>query len=263
MDSAQYTVALVKIQANDDELFLTDHFQSLSIGPDIYLACPSMEFDLPEAVGDFSDSAGKIDALQDTFPVMARIASGFPYNIVKVTVTEAVLDDSFAQVSSNVLFDGLLYTSSSNVASGYVNLEIRNWKYYTNITGGNPCTENCSVKYFGDHICGATVTTSDVQITDITDDVITVSPALTGVDFLYNKGYISLNGINIKISHWENGDQIQTKVPVPTDWLWQTVRVHSGCDRDIFTCRDIHNNEANFYGLGHSMVDYSPLSERA
>jgi hypothetical protein len=263
MDSVSYTVALLDIRANSDELYLTDHYTELPAGANIYLSCPSMEFDLPEQVGDFTSTEGSIKNLQDIFPIVAQIAAGYPYNKIEITVTEAVLDDSFSVVSSNVLFDGLLYTSERQIASGYVNFIIRNWKYYTNITGGNPCSENCSVKYFGDDICKASVTTSDVQITDISDDLITVSPAPTGVNFLYNKGYISFNGINIKILHWESGDVIQTKLPVPGDWLGQTITVNSGCDRSLTTCRDIHNNEINFYGLGISMVDYNPLTERA
>jgi hypothetical protein len=263
MDSASYTVALLSIRANSDELYLTDHYKELPLGGEIYLSCTSMEFDLPEQVGDFSSSEGIIKNVTDAFPIVAQIASGYPYNNIKITVTEAVLDDSFAVLSSNVLFDGLLYTSERQVASGYVNFIIRNWKYYTNITGGNPCSENCSVKYFGDGICKAPVTTSVVQITDISNDIITVSPVPAGVDFLYNKGYISFNDINIKILHWESGDKLQTKLPVPGDWLGQTITVFAGCDRSIDTCRDIHNNESNFYGLGISMIDYNPITERA
>lgn len=263
MDSASYTVALVRILANEDELLLTDHYTPLAVGADLYLSCPSMEFNLPEQVGDFSDSDGDIKSLKDTFPVIAKIASGYPYNTVRVTVTEAVLDSSFAVVSSNVLFKGMLYTSKRGLASGYVDFVIKDWKYYTNITGGTTCTENCSVRNFGDKVCKKTVLQEDVQVVNISDDFITVSPAPSGMAFLYNKGYLQFEGVNIKILYWESGDTIQTKRPVPDSWLGRTITLFAGCDRSLQTCRTIHNNESNFYGLGISMVDYDPRVERA
>lgn len=263
MDSASYTVALVKIVANEDELLLTDHYTELTIDADIYLSCPSMAFDLPEQVGDFSDTEGNIKSLRDTFPTIAKIAGGYPYNSVKITVSEATLNTSFVPTDTRVLFDGMLYTSKRGLSSGYVDFVIKNWKYYTNITGGTVCTENCAVKSFGDKICKALVLNDDVQITDISENIVTVDTAPSGVNFLYNKGYLSYEGINIKVLYWESGDQIQTKIPVPDSWLGQTVKIYAGCDRSIQTCRDIHSNEANFYGLGISMVDYNPLTERS
>lgn len=263
MDSEKYTVALVKIVANEDELLLTDNYEPLEIGTDIYLSCPSMDFELPEATADLSENEGKIKSLKDSFPLLFKIAAGYPYNKVAVTVTEATLDSSFAVTASNVLFDGLLYSSHRGLGTGDIDFLLRNWKYYMDILGGVPCTEHCGVKYFGDNICKKGVASHTAQITDITGDGITVSPAPVGVDFLYTKGYIALNGINIKVRYWESGATLQLSSEAPADWLGQTISIHAGCDRTLKTCREIHDNESNFYGLGISMADYNPQMERA
>ncbi len=262
MDSVSYTVALVRILANNDEVLITDHYKELLIGDDIYLSCPSMEFGLSEQTGDFTDAEATINNVSYEFGTIANISGGYPYNTITVKVSEVTLDESFNALSTVVLFQGMLYASKRGLTSGYVDLTLRNWKYYTNITGGNCCTENCSVRYFGDKICRKIVREEEVVITNIDDGYITVTPDPSADDFLYNKGYVSYNGVNIKILYWESGSSMQTKYAVPSGWLGQTVTLHAGCDRTLDACKNIHDNEANFYGLGISMVDYDPRAER-
>ena len=147
------------------------------------------------------------------------------------------------------------------VGTGYVELVIKDSKYYLDIPAGVPCTEYCFVSHFGDRLCQATVQTFPVVIDTISGNDVIVAAAPVAANFLFNKGFFKLNGTSIKVKFWESGTTFQTSEQMPASWAGRVVELVSGCDKSLTSCRDIHDNEEHFSGWGYSMVDYNPQYE--
>jgi hypothetical protein len=172
---------------------------------------------------------------------------------------DAELDDSLALVSSNTLFNGLVYQASAG--NGLLTIVIKNTKYYMDTLVGQPCSEQCFVAYFGDKMCQAVVQDFPVTIDSISGLDVTLISTPSVVDFLFHKGYFKLNGTSIKIKYWESGLVFQTSEPMPNTWEGLSVTLVAGCDKLRETCRDIHDNEEFFSGWGYIMVDYNAQFE--
>lgn len=268
MDAYSFKVGLVKIQADEDTpMYLTSHAQTLTLLVDgatnIYRASPEMDLsDLPTKSGAATSQEGTISDISISLGgALNSIAAGYPYNQIQVIVTEAELDFDFNIIATRRQFTGLVYQAKPKIFTGMLALVIKDWKYYLDIPGGMPCTENCYVKYFGDRLCQAPVAEYVVDIDSISGYDVTLVSVPSVVDFLFNKGYFRFRGTSIKIKHWESGTVFQTSEAMPISWVGQAVTVVAGCDKTLQTCRDIHNNEANFTAWGINMVDYNPQFE--
>ena len=264
-DSYVLKVGLVKIEADGEApVYLTNFDQNLTISGGVYLSSPAMDLtQLPSKSGAATAPEGRIDNIITSPSVLANIAAGYPYNQIKVTVSEAELDDTLSVTATQVHFNGLVYQSENKLVSGHINLVIKDWKYYLDIPGGIPCTENCFVKYFGDALCQAAVLSYPVVPSLIDGYSTTIVSAPAVVDWFFNKGYFELNGTSIKVKYWESGNVFITSEAMPSSWLGQTITLVAGCDKRLETCRDIHNNEEHFSGWGYSMVDYNPQFEES
>jgi hypothetical protein len=189
------------------------------------------------------------------------MGGGYPYNQVKITITEVVLDDALSPVSQNILFNGLVYQATTSTGTGLLTIVLKNNKYYMDTLAGQPCTEQCFVAHFGDKMCQAVVQEFPVVIDSISGNDVTLISTPAAVDFLFNKGYFKLNGTSIKIKFWESGLVFQTSEPMPDTWAGLSVTLVAGCDKLIKTCRTIHDNEEFFSGWGYSMIDYNAQFE--
>lgn len=263
MDAYRYSIGLVVIEADgEDPVYLTNRQENIIIDGNLYVASPEMELDLPNQGGDMSASDGAIKALKAQSGILANISGGYPYNQIKVTIREVELNDALVVQDSNILFTGLVYQSESLSHAGFLTLIIKDWKYYTDVPAGEPCTEQCWVAYFGEpKMCQATVQEFAVTVDAVDGNVVVLGSVPSVVDFLFHKGYFKLRGTSIKIKFWESGTIFQTSEPMPSSWVGEAITLVAGCDKLLATCRDIHDNEENFSGWGHSMVDYNSQTE--
>lgn len=262
MDSYRTAYVLVEIVADGDTEYLTNYPDTLTVDTYTYSPQPQMVLDIPEKTGSAGGSEGSIKNLESPRSmVLAKIAGGYPYNQVTLTIKEIWVDDSLTVTNTWTHFNGKLYQKESLIQSGLLNLTIKDWKYYTDMPGGVPCTEFCFVSRFGDKICGASVPTYPVTILAISETDVVVDSVPTVQDFLFNKGYFKYDSTTIKVKFWESGTTFQTSEPIPASWEGLVVELVAGCDKTLTTCRNIHDNEENFSGWGYSMVDYNPLYE--
>lgn len=261
-DSYTHTVALVTLEADlESPVYLTNFDQTLSVDGNPYLPAPEMELDIPVQGGDLSGAEGAIKAVGTSVGVLSNMAGGYPYNQIKVTIREVALDSALAVTDSHILFTGLVYQSLHMPSTGFLEIIIKDWKYYMDTLAGVSCSEQCSVSYFGDGMCQATVQEFPVVVASISGNDVVLSSVPAAVDFLFKAGYFKLNGTSIKIRYWESGNTFQTSEPMPASWAGLAITLVSGCDRMIATCRDIHNNEEHFSGWGINMVDYNAMRE--
>lgn len=190
------------------------------------------------------------------------IYDGIQYGHVEAHIYEITLDiDTHAVISGQKIIKGLVYNSSSRIDARVLKLEIKELKYYYDKIGGVRCTEQCGAKNFGDKICKKAVTSVTGTVLSVVGTVLTLTATPSGATRIYNNGYIELDGLRIKISYWESGAVFSMAEIPPASWVGVPVTVFIGCDKTIQSCRDVHSNESEFFGLGHSMVDYNALYE--
>lgn len=263
MDSYEYSVVLIDLDAGSgEESYITNSPISVVDGINTYTPVPEMEIKPATLTGDFSNSEYRINNLPANLALISGLAINLPYSKVSVVIREFFYDGAGALTGSEYLFRGFVYQCESRKARGRADLILKDNKYYTDTTAGIPCTELCAVSYFGDGICQKTVHSEPHTVSVISGYSLTVGESLIDTTaFLFKNGYIENGAQRLKIKYHETGTTFQMARPVPASWDGALVTVYAGCDRQLSTCRDIHNNEARFLGLGISMVDYNPLYE--
>jgi hypothetical protein len=256
-DTTLTSTVLIGLEASSLEgAWLTNANQEYLYGGHTYVSVPSIEVSDINNTGDLSDNEIKIEGVPILPGFLSLIAGHMPYSRVEVTVME-VLDDSVIH-----LYKGLLYQAEPEYMTGYIRLVCKDLKYYTDITAGIPCTEQCAVLYFGDKLCGKAVYTESHTVESVDGVDLTIADDLNNTtSLLFNKGYIEKGAVRIKIKYHESGRVFQMDKYAPSSWVGAQVAIYAGCDRRIQTCRTIHDNESRFMGLGYSMVSYNPLYE--
>jgi hypothetical protein len=257
IDTSLTSVVLVSLEASSLEgAWLTSNDSPVVSGGRTYVSVPSMDIAEISNKGDLSDNEVKIDGVPILPGFLSLIAGHMPYSKVEVKIIEVV-----GGIVTNH-YRGLLYQAEPEYGTGYIRLICKELKYYTDITAGIPCTEQCAVLYFGDKLCGKAVYTESHTVESVDGVNLTIAADLNNTTpFLFNKGYIEKGAVRLKIKYHESGRVFQMSQYAPAAWIGSQVAIYAGCDRRIQTCRTVHNNEARFMGLGYSMVDYNALYE--
>jgi hypothetical protein len=263
MDNYSYSVVLVELDAGEDEVSRFTNSQiEVTHETNSYTPSPAMKINPQALTGDFSGGEYKIENIDLTLPILLYLKDNVPYSKIASTIKEVFYDDDGEEVGTEYLHKGFVYQCDVRRSRGYADLVFKDHKYYTDTTAGIPCTELCAVAYFGDTICQKTVYSETHTIDSISGYQITlVGPLIDTTSFLFNHGTIQNGAQRLKIKYHESGLVFQMAKPIPTSWEGAIVEVFAGCDKQLATCQDIHDNEENFLGLGIAMVDYNPLYE--
>jgi hypothetical protein len=262
-DTVAATVVVLEVDAGSGETaYVTNAGYDFSHDSKSYINSQAMKLAPFSLTGDMGTEEYKIQKLDATIGVLARLSVNVPYPQCSVVIKELTLDADLNVTGESFLFTGQVYNVEVRPLAGLMDIIARDYKYYLDRTAGVVCTEQCDVGFFGDTFCQATTQAEDHVIAEIAGFNITLAtdPILT-TPFLFNKGIAEIGGSKIAIRYHESGRVFELSRPVPSYWLGQTVTINTGCDRRLETCRDIHNNEDRFLGLGYSMVDYNPLYE--
>lgn len=258
-DSYRHAVALITVSAGaGSEARFTNKDRDVSyLGLD-YASVGVLELDLADVSGDLGAEETKIKNLPLNTPFLSSLAQNDPYSKITVEVLEATLDDTEAVTAVRPVFKGLVYQALPNQFQDTLDIIAKDYKYYLDITAGLPCTEQCSVAYFGDKNCGKTVLSEILTVDSLSgNNLITTSSPTHSTGFLYHKGFVEKDNMRIKIKYHSSGSTFQLSRPAPSSWAGTSVLFVAGCDRRLQTCRDIHNNESRFWGVGYNMVDYN------
>lgn len=267
-DNTIYQVPAIALRIPDGESFISSALCSHPsvLVHDGFTFAPAAEIDyskIGSASMDLSTKPSKIKNIPaDSDSLFGNIYDRLPYGHVEAFIYELDVDISTDNVNSGrLIVKGLVYNAASHLMGRVLDLEIREDKYYFDKVGGTICTEQCAVSYFGDKICKKTVTSVTGVVDSVARTVLTLTGTPSGATFIYNNGYIEFEGLRIKIAHWESGAVFSMSEVAPASWVGETVTITVGCDRTLASCRDIHNNVAEFFGLGYSMADYNALYE--
>jgi len=263
-DTQLYSVTTVTIEASPSEIIrFCNRSENLVLNDDIYFSAPAALFDVTRERAAVESDEFVVANIPSDVGIMAQITGHMPYSRIDVTVIEYVLDSALEILDTRYIFRGLITTATPSLSAPYTTLVCRNPLYYLDVSVGVPCTEYCAASYFGEPLtCGAIVQHTPIYIDSVDLYNATIVDDQTGVtQYFWNKGYFEYLGTRIKIKFWQAGQVFQTSKPVPASSVGRQVELFSGCDRRLQTCRNIHNNEINFFALGHSMQDYDPGRE--
>lgn len=267
-DSAKYQVPAIGIRVPDGASFISAGIcgHTSAITHDGFTFTPAAEADyskMGKIAADLTTSSFKVSnipAIDGT--LFGDIYDRVQYGHVEVFIYELEVDISDSSVTSGrKIMKGLLYQGKSRIDARVLHLEIKEEKYYYDKIGGVICTEQCSVAFFGDKICKVVVTSVIGTVLSVAGSALTLTATPAGATLVYNNGYIEKDGLRIKIANWESGAVFSMSEIAPASWIGASVEVFTGCDRTLESCRDVHNNESEFFGLGFSMVDHDALFE--
>lgn len=268
-DNSTYKVPAIAIRVPDGAGFISSavcgHHTTLIY--DGFTFSSAVEVDYSKAgkiAGDLTTQSFKIKNI----PATEGSVFGDIYDRVQFKHIEVFIYELEVNISTDAVTDarkimrGQVYQSSSFIYDRILSLEIKEDKYYWDKIGGVICTEQCAAPYFGDpKICKKTVSSTTGVVDSIDGTVLTLTATPSGATKVYNNGYIESDGLRIKIALWESGAVFSMSETAPDSWVGETVEITAGCDKTIQSCREVHNNESEMFGLGFSMVDHDALFE--
>lgn len=262
MDTTLNYIPGILIKAGDDYSAFCGHTAYLSYGEYNFESAVEIDYSKIAAVAvGFDTSSCKISNIPaDVGTLAGNIYDRYPYDRVEIFIYDFEVDDDFVIQNAYILYWGRLYRAKSSLAARYLEIEAKEEKYYYDKTAGVVCVEQCSAAYFGDKICGMTLIEENAEVDSINSTVLTLTSAPAAADWTFNNGYVEYGGMRIKIQYWESGATLSLISVPPASWVGATVKLVSGCDRTLTSCRR-WNNESEFFGLGYSMVDYNSLTE--
>ena len=243
-----------------------------------FTSVPTMEVDVPENNGTMETQPCEIEMPLDAF--FLTISAGLPASPIYVQVqefTEATFSGDQAEL--NMLFFGQLMEAERSFEGDNNSVIVR----AENIKGrlrdktlGISCTHECA-NAFGQDKCALGITLSNVQITGQIDSIaadgmsVTVSTAsiidrdlaATNTKFYWLRGHLEYMGVTLSVVGWvdDNPTLFRLSQRPPDDWVGVDITFTPGCDGSLETCRDVHNNEEYFLGLGYGMLPYHPNYE--
>lgn len=224
-----------------------------------WTAAPDLEVSVPDISGVLNDKPLSISGPPETGSnFFARLGNGEPHSPVYVTVWE-VLKGTAAQPDQRLkLFTGRVARVTRNYRrQGWILIEMRGIKLRLNNSLGIIAMHQCS-HTLGDRGCKAAVVTSTGTMTVITGKTVTITGLSGQANRFWHRGFVERQGLRLPIREWVSGTTFELTDEPPADWVNQSVKVYEGCDKTIETCRAKFANEANFVGIGHAMLPYSP-----
>lgn len=236
----------------------------------VFLAKPDMEILIDMFTGVFDEKPVKIKLDKTSDPFFDAISNGEPHSPIFLEIWELI--DSVDGGDDEIkLFSGRVSKVSDNFRGrqNQIQIEARTWKGKIDIPMGVIATHQCPWIFTGEGcevvartFAGTVDTVTGFQVVlDAAPD--TGNPPTTFFPREFHRGYMKRNGLRITIRDWESGDTFQMTKPPPQEWIGEAVTLVAGCDKQIETCRTIHDNEDRFNGLGFAMLPYNPNYETA
>lgn len=260
-DSTKIPIELVKIEAvNGPTDYITNHGANVMYDNQVYVSKPEIAFGTLTHTGTTESKEFVISNIPLDTEVIIALAGHYPYPKVLITVVTAEI--SLAGVASNpmTMFKGKLYVATPRFTTNLQSLELvcKDDKYYSDVPGGVPCTEQCAAPFFGDgEICQKAPVERQYTIGAVDNTAVTVVEDVTEPDEMFNSGKMVYEGLVYEILYWKSGKTFILDRLVSESLIGKVATFSYGCDKTITNCR-VHDNEARFLGLGIGMVSYDP-----
>lgn len=227
-----------------------------------FSSVPTISVDIPTSTGGVRE---------DDFHVMLpragtfarEMASGVPFPPVRMIVRELVVarNDTIA----DVIHDGQCQVVVANPEGkdGMYRVSSQTIKSRLGVKMGIPATVTCQHVFGLSSDCGIdeTAIQQNVTITRIQPGGLVVQVATITVSTPWTNGYLSLEGLRIKIRDYAGGTSLATTVAPPPSWQGRTVLATPGCRKTWDACGSDWANQTQFLGMGVAIPQYHPLLE--
>jgi hypothetical protein len=237
-----------------------------------FISEPTLEADVGLQHGGIEDKPSSVKISSAVEPI-AEIVRGFAHAPVNVVVWQVDPFDPGTTLRELIRGDiGRVKKNPGGVAA-IVKFTVVDIKSKLDTQIGLYTTPTCQW-IFGDPLTCQYALAANTKACNITGyqtsarNEITVGGFSGGAPDLTNlrwaRGYIDVDGLRIMIREViDNGDGTADiklgRIPPPS-WDGATsVSMVPGCNKQLSTCRDIHDNEANFLAPGISIPAYNPV----
>lgn len=232
-----------------------------------YAPTPSMVVKWPENSGTFDERTLNIELPLDSFTDPA--SSGVAHAPMFVTVQEITRALTGGPQATNLVpFKGRVDRVIRNYQgrANRVLFKCLPRKSRLDLPLGLPCNHHCVWTLFGPGCFLSSAGKTALALVDSIDGKVLTSSAgsITGrPDKWWHRGYAKYDGLRIGIHNWSLSDptKLYMREQPPASWAGKLVTFFPGCDKTIETCRDRHNNEEHFAGVGYAIPAYNPLLE--
>ncbi len=233
----------------------------------IFLAKLDMGVRIDTFTGVFDEKPIQIRLDKSSDPFFDNISNGEPHSPIFVEIWELIesVDGGDDEIK---LFSGRVSKVFDNFQGkqNQIKIEARTWKGKLDIPMGVIATHQCPWIFTGEG-CEVVARTFAGTVLSISGFSVTLTAApSTPVTFFereFHRGYMKRDGLRITIRDWQSGAVFEMTKPPPQEWVGEAVTLVAGCDKTIETCRDIHDNEDRFNGMGFAMLAYNPNYETA
>lgn len=280
-DSKKQSYVLFQFTINGTVYRFTNWGQTIDPAGDNWVSTPTMDVKWPVNTGTLAANAATIIVPADansTVQTMVDLilSDGTPTAAVNVEIREVIRPVVIGdQATELVPFRGRVLRAVRNAGgrAKQVRFEVQSIKARLDIALGLPCNLHCIWQFMGK---GCSVQgginqrgpqlVSNRRIETVTaingKEVTITDPAVTG-NKTFRFGYAERLGVRIGIQDWDAGDptKVILRQQPPAAWQGQSVTFVYGCDKTIEHCRDAHENEPNFGGIGYALPAYNPHFE--
>lgn len=274
--ASPYAALLTVTWGVDHTALYTSADVDITIGADTYVSVPRCEIEFEKQHGGVEESPVRLTISNSSeVPPFYTLSLGFAHSDVYVTIEECSTTDPAG--TRRTLWVGKI-EGKCKVSSKWIEVPIISHKArLKQVILGVPATPTCPFIFGDDATCqkdtSADVLTLKIQTKAVNDrqtriklynsspDDVTVEPAR------YRDGYIQHDNLRIQIREVINTELSSrfelARVPPPGWAKDAVVTLHPGCDGRISTCRDIHDNESHFGGIGIAIPATNPIFRHA
>ena len=240
-----------------------DVVNGILVAGGVFTSLPSMEFKLPANSGMLKDGSCDI-TLPLSLSFADVISNGEAHSDVHCWVLEYAKAPGKEAITL-VHFRGDVVFAVRNAGGkpDRVKLVAKSWKAQLKQQMGQPILSQCVLTH-GDARCTIDVIALGEAAT--VGDVVGKQVQLIGLsaqaDRYWDKGYVSRDGLNIRIRDWLDGDTFELGRPPPSSWDGQSVTVFPGCDKTPGVCEVTWLNLEHFNGAGTQVAARNPVFEK-
>ncbi len=232
--------------------------ENLTLGSETFLATPLLELQMGKQHGGAADVPVEV-LLPQSLPPLDAILLWGAHAPVTVTIEEL---DPAAPATRRALFAGRVVQVTGNAGgrSGIAQVQVSGRKADLEVALGIVCSGNCPWIFGDGHTCGKSLTSLTItgEATAIEKNRITIAGLTNPSANYWLNGYVSRNGLNLRVRKDPGSGVLWLDLVPPAEWLHQSVTATPGCDGTPDTCLNRWNNLANFAGVGLKMPDYHP-----
>lgn len=257
--ASQYAIIACISWGDSSEVRLARWADDITVDEIVYSSEPTLEVDLGLQHAGLNDKPTYLKVRSDIEPFATAI-NGYAHAPINVTIYQ--LDPADPDNTARRLFEGQIseITKNSGGVKGLVKCKIPSKKAMLDISLGLFTTPSCQWRFGDPNTCRKTRPEFTATVVS-TSDPNNVSLEISGgsLDSTYRRGWVEVDGLRVMIRAVRSSTLVELVRVPPPRWVGESIRFVAGCDKQLSTCRDEWDNEANYMAPGYTIPPYNPI----